>query len=50
MMTLWVAGLAIGALFGFAWGYTAGRRSVIITLPAQTEALPDTREKGSERA
>lgn len=49
-MTLWVAGLAIGALFGFAWGYSAGQRSVIISLPVQTEALPDTPEKGSERA
>jgi hypothetical protein len=47
---LWICGLAIGALFGFAWGYSAGQRSVIITLPAQTEALPDTPEKGSERA
>lgn len=21
----WIAGLVIGALFGFAWGWTAGR-------------------------
>jgi hypothetical protein len=42
-MTLWLAGLAIGALFGWCWGFTAGQRSVIIT-------LPDTPEKGSERA
>lgn len=32
-MTLWLTGLAIGALFGFAWGYAAAQRSVVITLP-----------------
>ncbi len=39
-MTLWFAGLAIGALFGFAWGWAAGQRSVVIALPADSTALP----------
>lgn len=29
-MTIWFTGLAIGALFGFAWGFNAGRNSVVI--------------------
>lgn len=37
-MTLWFAGLAIGVLFGWCWGYAAGAKSVtVITLPAKTE-------------
>lgn len=38
-MTLWFAGLAIGALFGWFWGYAASQRSIVITLPAETEGL-----------
>lgn len=39
-MGLWLAGLSIGALFGFAWGWTAGQRSVVI-LPAETDPLSE---------
>lgn len=42
-MTLWLTGLAIGALFGFAWGWNAASKAVVIT-------LPDEPEKESERA
>lgn len=36
-MIAWFAGLAIGALFGFAWGWSAASSAVTITLPATTE-------------
>lgn len=35
-MTLWFAGLAIGVLFGWCWGWAAGQRSITVTLPAET--------------
>ena len=38
-MTPYLTGLAIGALFGFFWGYAAGQRSVVIALPADSTAL-----------
>lgn len=38
-MTLWLLGLAIGALFGFFWGYAAGQRSAVVILPADSTAL-----------
>lgn len=34
-MTLWLTGLAIGAAFGWCWGFTAGRRARC-PLPAQS--------------
>lgn len=37
---MWFAGLAIGAFFGAAWGYEAGRKSVVIM------AVPDEPEIG----
>jgi hypothetical protein len=43
-MTLWLAGLAIGALFGWCWGYSAGSKAAVIV------TLPDTPEKESEGA
>jgi len=42
-MIAWFAGLAIGALFGFAWGWSAASKAVVIT-------LPDTPAKGVERS
>jgi hypothetical protein len=33
---IWAAGLAIGGLFGWAWGYTTGQR----VLPREPEGLP----------
>lgn len=34
-MTLWLAGLAIGALFGFAWGWAAGQRGVVVMVEVE---------------
>lgn len=36
----WLLGLAIGALFGWFRGFSAGQRSVIIALPAEINPLP----------
>lgn len=38
---MWALGLLIGLIFGAAWGYAAGSKSVaVITLPAQTDEPP----------
>lgn len=47
-MTLWLTGLAIGALFGFAWGFSAGQRSVI-ALPVTPETPYPDSAQGGER-
>ena len=46
-MTLWLAALAIGALFGWFWGYAAGQRSVVI-LSAQSTPLSGAGTEGKE--
>lgn len=37
---MWLAGMSVGVIFGAAWGYEAGRKSVVIA------ALPDEPEIG----
>lgn len=43
----WLIPLGLGFTFGWAFGLDAGRRSVVIALPAETDPLPGS---GTETA